>query len=199
MQDAARTVTPHPCSCSKLAEQHKKRAALGWEREIWWKFPRKSSHVYTEEHPAGRAGDVGYNVLACHSTAYVCGTCWALKRASRSTHLPEEPLGSPMDAEYLPSNAFGVSTLSIVCEKAKSSRAAAEMQRTPRSWSLSSLTPRKPRSRCQQVQYLPWHEWTGKGSLTGATTECRAETFEGLAISVSTEPRSALTLYKYGI
>lgn len=29
MQDTARTVTPRPCFCSKLAGQHRKRAALG--------------------------------------------------------------------------------------------------------------------------------------------------------------------------
>lgn len=128
MQKTTLTVTPHPCLCSKLSEQHKKRAALGWmkQRDLMEISSKVFSYVYMEEkHPAEHTVGCGVQDPGLFQH---CLCLWDIpaepwREPARTVHLPEEPPGTPTGAKHLPANSSGVSTLSIACKVlAKSSK-----------------------------------------------------------------------------
>lgn len=124
-QNTALMVTPHPCPCSKLAEQHQKKSFSRMkQRDLMEIASKVFSCVYIEEeHPAGHT--VGWGVqhpgLSQHCRSV--GPAEPRREPAGTVHLPEEPPGSPTEAKHLLANASGASTLSIACKVwAKSSK-----------------------------------------------------------------------------
>lgn len=123
MQKTALTVTPHPCLCSKLAEQHKKKGCSGMKQRDLMEI---SSKVFSYR---GRAscrtccGIWGTSSWLVPALPLSVGPAEPRREPAGTMHPPEEPPGSPTEAKHLPTNASGVSTLSIACKIcAKSSK-----------------------------------------------------------------------------
>lgn len=86
MQKTTLTITPHRCLCSKLVEQHKKRAALGWMKQR--DLMEISSEVFSYLH-GGKASCRTYSGMWGTESSLVPALpvsvghpCWALKGAS---------------------------------------------------------------------------------------------------------------------